>query len=83
MKKNSDALNLILKIVDNQLKDNNPKETKLTLNRLVKEGYSTIDAKKLIAQCLLIELNRAVNLKETFNLKVYTQNLANLPKEPS
>lgn len=83
MKKNSDALNLILKIVDNQLKDNNPKETKLTLNRLVKDGYSTIDAKKLIAQCLLIELNRAVNLKETFNLKVYTQNLENLPKEPS
>ncbi|MFN4151069.1 MAG: hypothetical protein ACK4IX_08990 [Candidatus Sericytochromatia bacterium] len=83
MKKNSEALNLILKIVDNQLKDNNPKETKLTLNRLVKEGYSTIDAKKLIAQCLLIELNRAVNLKETFNLKVYTQNLENLPKEPS
>jgi hypothetical protein len=83
LKKNSDALNLILKIVDNQLKDNNPKETKLTLNRLVKDGYSTIDAKKLIAQCLLIELNRAVNLKETFNLKVYTQNLENLPKEPS
>lgn len=82
MKKNSDALNLILKIVDNQLKDNNPKETKLTLNRLIKDGYSTIDAKKLIAQCLLIELNRAVNLKETFNLKAYTQNLKNLPKEP-
>ena len=46
----------IFKIITNQLKANNPPETKQTLNRLRGIGYSDLDAKKLIGQCIAVEL---------------------------
>ena len=39
---------VILEVVDNQLRANKPPETRSTLERLIKEGYSKEEAKKLI-----------------------------------
>ena len=72
----------ILTVVSNQLKNNNPPETMLTYNRLIKEGYTKNDAKLYIGQCLGVELFRMLKYKESFNLKRYVKNLEQLPKEP-
>ena len=40
---------LIIQVVSNQLQMNDLPETRLTLDRLISEGYSNQDAKELIA----------------------------------
>jgi len=42
----------MLETVANQLKSNDPPETKETYDRLRKEGYSDMDSRLLIAQCV-------------------------------
>ena len=42
----------ILSVVDNQINQNNPPETKKTFERLVKSGISKTGAKKYIANVL-------------------------------
>jgi len=41
----------ILEVVENQIRENNPPETKKTLDRLLKAGYSKDDAMKSIVSC--------------------------------
>lgn len=72
----------ILKIVDNQLKGNDPPETKQTYERLQKAGYDKSDAKKLIAQCVAVEIFNVLKHNESFNEKRFLKNLKHLPKEP-
>jgi hypothetical protein len=72
----------ILEIIDNQIKLNDPPETKQTLNRLVRLGYSKNDAKMLIGQCLAVELFDVLKHKIPFNPDRYVKNLKNLPEEP-
>lgn len=73
----------ILGIVDNQIRDEAPPETKQTFERLVKSGYSATDAKKYIGQCVAVEIFNIMKHHQTFDEKRYVQNLLNLPKEPS
>lgn len=47
----------LIEVVNNQIKSNAPPETRQTLKRLVSLGYSDLDAKKLIGQCLLSEMS--------------------------
>lgn len=70
-------------IIDNQLKANDPKETKQTLDRLMKEGMSKEDARKYIGQCILLELFYVYKHKKPFRAGRYKRNLLNLPKPPS
>ena len=70
-------------IIDNQLKANDPKETKQTLDRLIKEGISIENARKYIGQCILVELFYAYKHKKPFRAGRYKQNLLNLPNPPS
>ena len=72
----------ILEVVKNQLRDNDPPETKLTYNRLIKLGYTDNDAKLLIGQCISVELFEIYKNQKPFNESRYIQNLKNLPKEP-
>jgi SOS response regulatory protein OraA/RecX len=46
----------ILEVVENQIRENNPPETKRTLDRLLKKGYSKDDAMKLIGRAVLGEI---------------------------
>jgi len=54
----------IFEIVNNQLKANNPPETKKTLNRLIKLGFSEYESKQLIGQCITVELFEVIKNKK-------------------
>ena len=71
-----------LEIVKNQLKANDPPETKETFNRLVAQGLSEEDAKVCIAQAVCVETFDMLKYKRPFNLKRYVKNLQRLPKPP-
>ncbi len=82
MEVNENLKKEILSVVNNQLKNNDPPETKLTYNRLIKEGFSDIDAKKLIGQCVIVEIFDVMKSNKPFDIKRYVKNLEQLPKEP-
>ena len=68
----------ILKVVENQLRDNNPPETKVTLQRLVGNGYSEEDAKKLIGTVVHSEIFDILKTGEPFDREKYEKSLRNL-----
>lgn len=72
----------ILEAVENQLRDNNPPITQETFNRLMMEGFSAEEAKKLISFALANEISEIMNNKEPFDEERYSQNLRNLPDIP-
>ena len=72
----------ILKVVDEQIKLNDPIETKNTIDRLIEDGHTESDAKILIAQCVSVEIFGAMKNKKPFNRERYVQNLNNLPNPP-
>jgi hypothetical protein len=82
MKPNKIVHDQILQVVDNQIRDENPPEAKQTYDRLIKMGYSNIDAKKYIGQCVAVEIFNIMKHNQPFDEKRYVQNLLNLPKEP-
>lgn len=82
MKVNENLRNAIFEVIDNQINDNNPAETAITLKRLRDEGYSEFEAKQLIGQAVAVELFYAMKKKAPFNEARYTKNLKNLPREP-
>lgn len=82
MESNEIIKNQIFEIIKNQLKNNNPPETKQTLKRLKKLGYSELDSKKLIGQCIAVELFNIMKYKKPFDETRYISNLKKLPDEP-
>ena len=46
----------ILEVLENQLRDNEPPETRATLTRLTAEGHSELQAKKMIGCVVLVEM---------------------------
>jgi hypothetical protein len=72
----------IFKVIANQMRINKPPETKQTFVRLKGLGYSDLDAKKYIGQCLAIELFRMLKFQVPFNEARYISNLNKLPIEP-
>ena len=72
----------IFEIIENQLRDNNPPETKVTYDRLRKQGFDDFQTKQLIGQCLVVELFDVIKLEKPFNNARYTKNLLALPKKP-
>ncbi len=72
----------ILEIVKNQLKSNNPPETKITYDRLRKEGFDDLETKQLIGQCVSVEIFEVLKSGKPYNNVRYVKNLKELPKEP-
>lgn len=72
----------IFDIVKNQLKDNNPPETKITYERLRKEGFNDFKTKQMIGQCVTVEIFDAIKFGKPYNNERYIKNLSALPKEP-
>jgi hypothetical protein len=81
-KVNENLRNAIFEVIDNQLNNNNPAETAITLKRLRDEGYSEFEAKQLIGQAVAVEIFHAIKKKTPFNEARYLKNLDALPKEP-
>ena len=83
MKKYNSRLKAVfMEIVDNQIKANDPPETRRTLNRLVDEGISTKDAKIYIARAICLEVFDLVKHGKEFSKERYLRNLARLPDAP-
>jgi len=72
----------IFEIIKNQIKANNPPETKQTLERLKGLGHSDQDSKKLIGQCIAVELFDVFKHGKPFDESRYISNLKKLPEEP-
>jgi hypothetical protein len=82
MESNEIMRNQIFEIIKNQIKSNTPPETKQTFDRLKGLGYSDLDTKKLIAQCVAVEIYNVMKHKEPYNESRYISNLKKLPEEP-
>lgn len=72
----------IVEAVENQIAENNPPETKETLERLIKNGESRENAMRYIASVLSIEIFGALKHQEPYNHERYINNLKALPKLP-
>lgn len=82
METNPRLKGVILQVVDNQLRSNDPPETKQTLDRLISEGYSKKEAKELIACVVSSEIFDIMKKQEEFNLERFVNLLKKLPKLP-
>jgi predicted nucleic-acid-binding protein len=71
-----------LRVVDNQLRENNPPETRLTIERLMAMGYSREEARLFIAQCVAAEIFHVMQSNEPFNQERYIKTLEALPQQP-
>jgi hypothetical protein len=72
----------ILEIVENQLRENNPPATKDTLDRLVNEGYTKDEARRLIGCVVTKEVFDVWKTMEPYNEERYVRALRRLPELP-
>lgn len=82
MKTNPRLKAIIIEVVDNQLRANDPPETRSTLDRLIAEGHPENDAKELIACVVTSEIFDVMKNKEEFNHQRYVDALNKLPQLP-
>jgi len=82
MKTNPRLKAIIIEVVDNQLRANDPPETRSTLDRLIAEGQLENDAKELIACVVTSEIFGVMKNKEEFNHQRYVDALNKLPQLP-
>jgi len=72
----------ILQAVSNQLRINNPPETKETLNRLMAEGYSKQQSMEMIGAVLTAHLHTMLKEQRKYDNESYVEDLHRLPKYP-
>jgi hypothetical protein len=72
----------VVEAVENQLADNNPPETKQTLERLMNAGESRENAMRYIASALSVELHNIMKNREPYNHERYIKYLNALPTMP-
>jgi Domain of unknown function (DUF1841) len=72
----------ILEAVENQLADNDPPETRKTYQRLIREGHSEKDAKKLIGCVVVAEIFSVMKQEKPFDHARFVEALNRLPEIP-
>ncbi len=72
----------LFEVVENQLRDNDPPETRQTLERLVAEGHSDQEAKRLIAAVVSVEIYDILKQQQPYNQERFTAALDKLPEMP-
>jgi hypothetical protein len=82
MKINTDLRDQIFEVITNQIKSDDPPETKITYDRLIALGYSEFETKQLIGQCIALEMFSVIKEQQPFNEARYIRNLKQLTKEP-
>jgi hypothetical protein len=80
--KGSRLLENILGVVDDQMRDNLPPETRKTFDRLLKEGHTQTEAKRLIGCALSAEIYDVLKHEREFDRRRYTAYLGKLPRMP-
>ena len=81
-KESDRAREVIFAAVENQIRRNDPPETKETLDRLIQTGQSRENALRLIAAVLANEMYEVMKSKRQFDNARYVANLAGLPSLP-
>lgn len=71
----------LMDVVDNQLRDDDPPETRQTFNRLISQGISEEDAKIYIGQAVCVEILDIMRNRKEFNKERFIRNLKRLPDE--
>ena len=71
-----------LEVVDNQIRDNVPAETRQTFERLQRQGYCVGDAKRLIAGVVAAEMFEIFKTKQPFDERRFVERLHQLPDMP-
>ncbi len=69
-------------VVENQLRDGNPPETRQTYARLLAAGYSDKEARQLIGYVVMSEIFEVLKNNEPYNQNRYVTALKRLPKLP-
>ena len=82
MKSNPHLNAAVMEIVQNQLRDLDPPETKETYDRLLDEGYDEDEARRLIGCVVVSEIFDIMKSNKPFDAGRYAQALAGLPKLP-
>ena len=72
----------IMKVVDNQIRDSDPPQTRQTLQRLVADGHSEEEAKRLIACVVSAEIFDVLKQQQPFDLDRFVKALDKLPALP-
>ena len=72
----------IMKVVDNQLRGNDPPQTGQTFKRLMAAGHSEEEAKRLIACVVSTEAFDILKQQQPFNLERFVKALDKLPTLP-
>jgi len=80
MKTNPKLNATIYEVLDNQIRENNPPETKQTLDRLISEGQSKDEARRLVACVITSEIFEVLKKHEVFNLERFIKALETLPE---
>lgn len=76
------AQEALLEVIDNQIRDNDPPETRKTLERLITEGFSEIESKKLIACVVSVEMFNILKNEVPYKHEKFIKGLNSLPKLP-
>ena len=77
-RKKKERREVILAVVEEQLAIDNPKETRLTLLRLVESGYTEDEAKEKIAVILIEEIYDVLKENTPYNEERYVSRLKQL-----
>ncbi len=72
----------IREVVENQLRDLDPPETKETFDRLIEEGYSEEQARTLIGFVVASEIFDILKNMEPYNHERFVEALRRLPELP-
>ncbi len=69
-----------MELVENQMRDNDPPETRQTYERLIAEGYTDDEARRLVASAVVVELFHIHRDRQPFDRPRFLWNLDRLPK---
>jgi uncharacterized membrane protein YccF (DUF307 family) len=72
----------VLEIIEKQIQNNDPPETRQTIERLTKEGNTVDEARRLISTAAMVEVFHIVCDRKPFNGERFVWNLAQLPRKP-
>ena len=83
MTKSSDvARKAIFDVVNNQIRDGNPPETRETFDRLVSEGLEEDEARRLISCVVASEIFDILKHQQPYDQERYVKALRKLPEVP-
>ena len=72
----------VIEAIENQIRDNDPPETRITLDRLMSLGESRNNAMKYIGAVMAQEMFEILRNELPYNEDRYIANLKNLPELP-